>query len=211
MIKNSSMTNTSWNVSPPNIEDVAIELPVQFLKNCPNLIRNNTINHQAISLAANKSFSNKLIYWSTELLSSIKKSPGMLLIRANHSNLNDEQLKSLYYIISKGFGNLSNRYGELFEVKDRNLDYKKEAIPVSKTNSSTGFHTDSTAIDYSPDIVGLLCLQPAKVGGDSIFANATDLFLWMRKFYPDAASILSKPIIRDVITCLLYTSPSPRD
>ena len=201
MIGNIKMTEYSWEHSPPDIEDIAVRIPSEFLIKCPNLVNaDNTINHNLIKSPSNNSFIKQLISWSSEQLSYLEKRPGVLVLKVNHDNLNDEQLKSLYYIICNGFGNLNNRYGELFDVKDRNLDYKKEAIPVSKTNSATGFHTDSTALEYSPDIVGLLCLQPAKTGGESILANAADLFLWMKQMYPEDADTLAEPIIRDVIT-----------
>ena len=90
--------------------------------------------------------------------------------------------------------------GLLFDVKDRNLDYTQSAIPVSKTNAATGFHTDSTAAEYYPDIVGLLCLQPASEGGYSQIKNAVDLYYWIKQYYPEDIKLLSEPIIRDIIT-----------
>jgi hypothetical protein len=95
---------------------------------------------------------------------------------------------------------LNDRYGALFDVKDRGLDYTKEAVPVSKTKASTGFHTDSTAKEYSPDIIGLLCIRPGYKGGDSLLVNGADLYCWFHDNKPQYLPYLSKPIVRDVIT-----------
>jgi hypothetical protein len=83
---------------------------------------------------------------------------------------------------------------------DRGLDYTKEAIPVSKTKAETGFHTDSTAKNYLPDIVGLLCLQPALQGGESLITNAANLLNHLYSVYPEYVDLLERPLYRDVIT-----------
>ncbi|MGV2389786.1 MAG UNVERIFIED_CONTAM: TauD/TfdA family dioxygenase [Microcystis novacekii LVE1205-3] len=74
-------------------------------------------------------------------------------------------MRLIYAFISRIFGLLNQRYGYFFDVIDRGMDYTKEAIPVSMTNAETGYHTDSTAKNYFPDIVGLLCLASADEGG----------------------------------------------
>ena len=201
MIGNLSMEEYSWQGSALEIEKLVINLPSSFVESCPDLLSNDdTVDQESIQSSINQRFISKLTSWISEQRFYLEKKYGVLLIRINHEGLSDKQLKSLYYIISSGLGKLNDRYGELFDVRDKNLDYKKEAIPVSLTSASTGFHTDSTALEYSPDIVGLLCLQPAKIGGESIFANAADLYLWMKQFYPEDLNVLTKPIIRDVIT-----------
>ncbi len=195
------MNKFSWKDQLPEIEDIERLVPTEFLDHCPNIIgKDHRIDQSVIKQESNKSFFKTITLWSSEQLIKLQETPGLLLLKVNGDHVNDNQLKSLYYIISKGLGQLNNRYGELFEVRDRNLDYTKEAIPVSKTNASTGFHTDSTALEYSPDIVGLLCLHPSIIGGESILGNAANLFIWMKDLYPESAKILAEPIIRDVIT-----------
>lgn len=191
----------SWKRQLTDLRDTEVSVPSEFRDHCPNIIgKDRRIDLNALQQNGNRSFFKAIAVWSSEHLIKLLKSPGLLLLKTDHEGLNDDQLKSLYYLISKGFGKLNNRYGELFEVRDRNLDYTKEAIPVSKTNATTGFHTDSTALHYSPDIVGLLCLQQAKSGGESILANAADLFMWMNDVQPESIKVLSEPIIRDIIT-----------
>jgi hypothetical protein len=200
MISEDKVNNLSWNVTPPGINDIKQYIPENLVKPCPNLIKNANVDLDLLIEASKTSHFKQLTKWSKENLPKIMTTPGISLLKIRDCELDNDRLKSLYYIISLGLGKLNDRYGELFEVKDQNLDYKKDAIPVSKTNASTGFHTDSTSFQYSPDIVGLLCLQPGKNGGESILANAASLYLWLKEFYPDSIPILSKDIIRDVIT-----------
>ena len=125
--------------------------------------------------------------------------PGFILLKSE-PNLSDEELRKIYAICCRCWGNLNNRYGYFFDVVDQGLDYTKEAIPVSKTKAATGFHTDSTAKEYFPDVVGLLCLQPGASGGESLLTNAADAYLELSKNLPESLTALEKPIIRDVIT-----------
>jgi len=133
------------------------------------------------------------------ILQDLKTNPGFVLIPFGE-NLDDQELRLLYAFISRGIGLINDRYGYFFDVVDQGLDYKKEAIPVSKTKSSTGYHTDSTAKEYVPDIVGLLCLQSGYKGGASQITNAADVFEFVQDNFPKALVELQKPVIRDVIT-----------
>jgi len=137
--------------------------------------------------------------WVADWAFLLKKSPGFVLPVLPES-LDDLSLRYAYSLICRALGELNNRYGYFFDVRDQGLDYKKEAIPVSKTKDSTGFHTDSTAASYFPDVVGLLCLNPAAVGGDSLLANAANLYENMRQHYPEFIAVLSSELLRDVIT-----------
>src|SRR6185369_16132813 len=115
-------------------------------------------------------------------------------------HLSDEQLRAGYLLLSRSFGALNDRYGYLFDVKDHGLDYTRAAVPVSKTRASTGFHTDSTAREYLPDLVGLLCIDPGFKGGESLVANATDLYSHILAVEPRFIELLTQPLYRDVIT-----------
>ena len=138
-----------------------------------------------------------------EFFSSYKQflliNPGFILLKAD-PDLSDEELRKIYAVCCRCWGNLNNRYGYFFDVVDQGLDYTKEAIPVSKTKAATGYHTDSTAKEYFPDVVGLLCLQPGASGGESLLTNAADAYHELLSNIPESLSALEKPIIRDVIT-----------
>lgn len=137
--------------------------------------------------------------WLSGYLPHLKTSPGFVLAVFPES-WTDLRLRYAYALFCHALGSLNNRYGWFFDVKDQGLDYKKQAIPVSKTRDSTGFHTDSTAAEYFPDLVGLLCLHPAQEGGDSLMVNAANLFAYLQKENPEALKVLSQPLLRDVIT-----------
>ncbi len=136
---------------------------------------------------------------ASQWLNQLNASPGAVRI-ATSGNYSDSELRLLYAMISRSLGWLNNRYTYFFDVMDRRLDYTKEAIPVSKTKAETGYHTDSTAKLYYPDIVGLLCLQPAKSGGESLIANAANLINAILDNHPEYNEILHQPWCRDVIT-----------
>jgi len=97
-------------------------------------------------------------------------------------------------------GRVMSEYGPLYPVRDRGADYTREAVPVSMTNAETGIHTDSSSVDCLPDIVGLLCEQPSRNGGDSLLCNALRAYWSLRLRSPWAIKILEQDFIRDVVT-----------
>ncbi len=113
---------------------------------------------------------------------------------------NTSQKKFFYLAIGQAMGNTMGNYGRLYDVRDRGGSYKKERIPVSQTHAATGFHTDSSALNTMPDIVALLCLQPAHTGGESLIVSAARIHEELRGTAPEALSILYREFIRDVVT-----------
>jgi len=201
MTKSRSLDELSWQGSTPPLKDIQICIPDDIIRLCSTHFNDvEEVTEKLIESNGNHGALQTIKNWVQDSLGRIEKAPGVLCYQTKNSKLPDNQLRILYCTISCAMGDLNTRYGALFDVKDHYLDYKKEAIPISKTKASTGFHTDSTAAEYSPDIVGLLCLQPAYKGGESQLANAADLYNWMNKHYPEDVKILSQPIIRDVIT-----------
>lgn len=117
-----------------------------------------------------------------------------------HADLSDDELRMLYLLTGLVSGRPNNRYGYLYDIKDRESDYTKEAIPVSHTKADTGFHTDSTSAEYFPDIIGLLCIRPAYEGCINLISNAADCRLDLEKNTAIDHDFLQKPLVRDVIT-----------
>jgi hypothetical protein len=136
---------------------------------------------------------------SVQWLQQLNASPGALRVTTG-SQYSESQLRQLYAMTSRALGWINNRYTYFFDVMDRGLDYTKEAIPVSKTKAETGYHTDSTAKHYFPDIIGLLCLQPAKSGGESLITNAANLLHYITHQHPELKDLLHQSWCRDVIT-----------
>lgn len=145
-------------------------------------------------------FAEPFLDWAKNISKQISKKPGFVCLKIDDEGYTNQELRCVYAAIARSLGSLNHRYGEFFDVKDRGLDHTKESVPVSKTRASTGFHTDSSAADYCPDVVGLLCLQQAHSGGESLLADGETLHDWIALYHPEALSVLTRPLYRDVIT-----------
>jgi alpha-ketoglutarate-dependent taurine dioxygenase len=97
-------------------------------------------------------------------------------------------------------GRVMTEYGPLYSVRDRGADYTREAVPVSMTCAETGIHTDSSSLDCLPDLVGLLCEEPSRNGGDSLLCNAFHAYGSLRARDPETVKMLEQNFIRDVVT-----------
>jgi hypothetical protein len=85
-----------------------------------------------------------------------------------------------------------NRQGHLLgHVKDVGLKSQDPSVRIYQTNERQHYHTDSC------DVVGLLCLQPAKTGGLSSLVSSVTIFNEMRNRRPDLARVLFAPIETD--------------
>jgi hypothetical protein len=185
-----------WS-SLPTAEDITVQLPERVasaLLTDTNLEawinRPNQADLQSLEV---------LSALSVQWLQQLNASPGALRVTTG-IHYSDNELRQLYAMTSRALGWINNRYTYFFDVMDRGLDYTKEAIPVSKTKAETGYHTDSTAKHYFPDIIGLLCLQPAKSGGESLITNAANLLHYITNEHPELKDLLHQSWCRDVIT-----------
>ena len=85
-----------------------------------------------------------------------------------------------------------NAAGHLLgHVRDMGLHSSDPAVRIYQTSERQTFHTDSC------DIVGLLCLQTARSGGQSALVSSTTLFNEMRMRRPDLAQRLFEPLATD--------------
>ena len=76
-------------------------------------------------------------------------------------------------------------------VRDLGLRSDDPSVRIYQTAERQTFHTDSC------DIVGLLCLQTARAGGDSALVSSSTLWNQMRERRPDLARLLLQPIATD--------------
>ena len=126
---------------------------------------------------------------------------GVTLLRGlNPELLGEEQARLFLVLLSTHFAEIIDSYGRLYDVIDRGLSYKENAVPVSQTNAATTFHTDSSALNTMPDMVGMLCLRQAKSGGESLFRNVVDVHEKMRRARPDLLAKLYEDYVRDIVT-----------
>ena len=97
---------------------------------------------------------------------------------SSFKNFTTNEKKSIHIIISKILGKLlkQNKKGELaIEVMDMGKTMR-EGSRYHHTREGGSYHTDGSHI-YSdpPDYVGLLCINPAKKGGESKFMSAYNI------------------------------------
>ena len=110
------------------------------------------------------------------------------------------QLKFFYLAIGTAMGQTLGNYGRLYDVRDSGGSYRTERIPVSQTRAATGFHTDSSARHTMPDIVALLCLQPAESGGESLVVSSATIHEELRRTNKPLLNCLYREFIRDIVT-----------
>jgi hypothetical protein len=79
----------------------------------------------------------------------------------------------------------------LGHVRNLGLDVSDPAVRIYQTSARQTFHTDST------DVVGLLCLDTAAEGGDSLLVSAGAVYNEMLDRDPDLAAALFEPIATD--------------
>jgi len=91
-----------------------------------------------------------------------------------------------------GHARSQNAAGHLLgHVRDLGLASTDPSVRIYQTRERQTFHTDSC------DVVGLLCLQEAKRGGDSLLVSSVTLFNEMRRRRPDLAALLFEAIATD--------------
>jgi hypothetical protein len=79
----------------------------------------------------------------------------------------------------------------LGHVKDLGLASSDPNTRIYQTRERQTFHTDSC------DVVALLCLRPAKSGGQSSLVSSVTIFNEMRRRRPDLLKVLFEPIATD--------------
>ena len=85
-----------------------------------------------------------------------------------------------------------NARGHLLgHVKDLGLDIRDANVRYYQTNRRLEYHTDSV------DVVGLLCLQEAKTGGESFIASSLTLYNEVLSRAPDLLPALFEPFPTD--------------
>jgi len=117
------------------------------------------------------------------LLRELLEGRGFFMLRGLPVERYDIETSAIAYLgIGRHFGSLrsSNAKGHLLgHVKDVGADIKEGTTRFYQTNRRLEYHTDSA------DIVGLLCLQTAKAGGESFIASSMTVYNEILKRRPD--------------------------
>ncbi len=120
---------------------------------------------------------------------------GFFLVRGlNLDNFTKEQSIKVFWGLGLYFGEaVSQNYkGHLLgHVTDLGNDPKNPETRVYTTSHKQPYHTDSC------DVVGLLCLRPAKKGGESSLVSSSAIYCEMHKRRPDLLKILCEPFYVD--------------
>jgi hypothetical protein len=106
------------------------------------------------------------------------------------------QMRSAIAFLGLGLhlGNLrsQNAQGHLLgHVRDQGLSSQDPKVRIYQTRERQNYHTDSC------DVVGLLCLHPARSGGLSSLVSSVTIFNEMRRRRPELARVLFEPVETD--------------
>ena len=131
----------------------------------------------------------------SRLLHQTLEGRGFVLLRGLPVERWGRRLSAIAFLgLGLHLGNLrsQNRYGHLLgHVKDLGLTSQDPNVRIYQTKERQNYHTDSC------DVVGLLCLHPAKSGGLSSLVSSVTIFNEMRKRRPDLAQVLFERIETD--------------
>jgi hypothetical protein len=129
------------------------------------------------------------------ILDEVLDGRGFVLLRGLPVEAWGRRLSAVAFLgLGLHLGNLrsQNRHGHLLgHVRDLGLKSQDPNVRIYQTNERQNYHTDSC------DVVGLLCLQPARSGGFSSLVSSVTIFNEMRKRRPDLARVLFERIETD--------------
>ncbi|MEM9775908.1 MAG: TauD/TfdA family dioxygenase [Chloroflexota bacterium] len=110
------------------------------------------------------------------------------------ANYTEREAITIFYGIGTHLGNARSQNAKghiLGHVRNMGLDSTDPKVRIYQTSERQTFHTDSC------DVVGLLCLNPAKSGGKSLLVSAETVFNELRDRRPDLLQLLLDPIATD--------------
>jgi hypothetical protein len=129
------------------------------------------------------------------IIDEVLEGRGFVLLRGLPVERWSRRLSAIAFLgLGLHWGSLrsQNRQGHLLgHVKDMGLSSRDPNIRIYQTRERQNYHTDSC------DVVGLLCLQPARSGGLSSLVSSVTIFNEMRQRRPDLTRVLLGPIDTD--------------
>ena len=113
----------------------------------------------------------------------VENGRGIVLMRGlDFDRYTVDEIRTLYWGIGRHLGTAvsQNPLGEMMAaVTDRGYDQRKNNVRGYTTRQSQNFHCDA------PDCVGLLCIHPAKSGGDSMLASSVAIYNHILETHPE--------------------------
>ena len=120
---------------------------------------------------------------------------GVEVLRGLPADTYDKELSAAIFCgigAHLGSARSQNAAGHILgHVRDTGADLRDQNTRIYQTNARQSFHTDSA------DVVGLLCLNEAKEGGDSLLVSAETIFNEMAESRPDLLALLFDPLATD--------------
>ncbi len=114
--------------------------------------------------------------------------------------LSDHEATSIYWLLSQMLGRpVAQKWCDgrmLYSVTDLGLSSGNGVRP-DVTNEEQSFHTDNSYNICPPDVVGLLCLQPAMSGGVSRVVNMKSVLEKMNISHKTLVQRLYRPFVFD--------------
>ena len=110
------------------------------------------------------------------------------------ANYTEREAVTIFYGLGTHLGNARSQNAKghiLGHVRDLGVSSSNPNVRIYQTAERQTFHTDST------DVVGLLCLHPAKAGGLSLLVSAQTIFNELHRDHPDLLALLLQPIATD--------------
>ena len=109
--------------------------------------------------------------------------------------LSQEEQRSFYRLLGSTLGRPLMIQGNLYSLEDQKCPSPE---PLAHDAATPGFYTQSSSADLWPDIMGLLCEQPATVGGESLITNTQRAHRELCLQVPETIDILEQDFIRDI-------------
>lgn len=131
----------------------------------------------------------------TQLRQQLIKGIGFGLLRGLPvASYSEREIVTIFYGLGTHLGHARSQNAQghiLGHVRNLGVDSSNPHVRIYQTQERQTFHTDSC------DVVGLLCLQPARQGGLSLLVSADTVFNEMYRRRPDLLKLLLQPIATD--------------
>lgn len=126
---------------------------------------------------------------------ALEQGRGFVIVEPVFGVEDDRRQVLLYWLLGQALGEpvAQNVQGTLlYDVRDTGQDVRYGAR-FSVTNAESSFHTDASFWDEVVDIVGLLCLRPARSGGVNLLVNGNTAYEELANRNPEALAMLREP------------------
>jgi hypothetical protein len=155
--------------------------------------------HETFTPLAAGALSARLTAFGDQLMRELFLGSGIVYLVGLDSRedpLDDQQLRWAYLLVGLQLGLPMAAPTRLLDISKRNACARPGRTPDASGHPETSFHTDGAPAQPTPDLVGTLCLWPARSGGEYQVASALRAREVMRRRYRPLLDELHEPFIR---------------